>query len=324
MAKFIAVVATLMGAAMAAVLAADLAPPPWAYPVAPPASTTAPPSATDEDALKRVPNSNITFTPPQLRNPYAAPDWHPDEHPSMPEVVARGRDPGVFACAFCHLPNGQGRPENSALAGLPATYIVQQMADFKSGARRSAEPRMRPPALMLAVAASATANEISEAAAYFSSLEFKSWIKVIETDSVPATLVSGPMLVPAPTGEMEPIGNRIIELPEDLERTELRDSQSGFIAYVPKGSIAVGKSLVSTGGNGKTLPCTVCHGPDLKGLGPVPPLAGRSPSYVVRQLYDFQNGVRAGLWSPLMADVVAKLSLDDMVAIAAYTASQTP
>ncbi len=323
MGKFAATAGLIAGTISLTALAADL-PPPWAYPVAPPSTADAPPSGAEETALKRVPNSQVTFTPAQLRDPYRAPDWHPDEHPSMPEVVAHGRNPGVFACAFCHLPNGQGRPENSSLAGLPAAYIVQQMIDFKSGARKSAEPRMRPPALMLAVAASTTDDEIHEAAAYFSSLEFKPWIKVIETTEVPATQVNGPMLVPSPTGDREPIGTRIIELPENLERTELRDSQSGFIAYVPKGSIAAGEALVSNGGSGKTLPCAACHGPDLKGLGPVPPLAGRSPSYVVRQLYDFQHGVRAGLWSPLMAEVVAKLTIEDMVAIAAYTASRTP
>ena len=33
---------------------------------------------------------------------------------------------------------------------------------------------------------------------------------------------------------------------------------------------------------------------------PAPPLAGRSPSYAIRQLYDFQSGARTGLLSPLM------------------------
>ena len=70
--------------------------------------------------------------------------------------------------------------------------------------------------------------------------------------------------------------------------------------------------------------CGVCHGQDLRGLGPVPPIAGRSPSYVVRQLVDFQNGTRNGRWSALMKPVVANLTVSDMVSIAAYTASRTP
>jgi cytochrome c553 len=107
-------------------------------------------------------------------------------------------------------------------------------------------------------------------------------------------------------------------MPENLERTELRDSASGFIAYVPVGSIEKGKHLASTGGGGKTTQCSICHGADLKGLGPVPALAGRSPSYIVRQLFDFKHGARAGISSALMKPTVDKLTIEDMVALAAF------
>jgi cytochrome c553 len=92
---------------------------------------------------------------------------------------------------------------------------------------------------------------------------------------------------------------------------------------VPPGSIARGEALVTTGG-GRTTPCVVCHGADLRGLGPVPRLAGRSPSYLTRQLYDFQHGARAGLWSPLMQGVVRDLTPADIVDIAAYAVSRKP
>ncbi|MEO8630984.1 MAG: cytochrome C-binding protein, partial [Betaproteobacteria bacterium] len=115
----------------------------------------------------------------------------------------------------------------------------------------------------------------------------------------------------------------VIEMPENLERTELRDASSGFIAYVPIGSIGKGEALVSTGA-GKTIQCSICHGADLKGLGPVPGLAGRSPSYIVRQLYDIQHGARNGAWTDLMKAVVSQLSEEDLVSIAAYTASRAP
>ena len=107
-------------------------------------------------------------------------------------------------------------------------------------------------------------------------------------------------------------------------RTELRDASSGFVAYVPIGSIARGETLVRSGGNGRTIACGTCHGADLKGLGPVPPLAGRSPSYTVRQLFDMQQGTRKGPWSALMKAAVDKLTIDDMIAIAAFTASREP
>lgn len=290
---------------------------PWAYALNTPGAERQP----DNGMTRQVPGSEQAFTLAQIRNLYNPPDWHPDDHPQMPDIVARGRNPGVFACAYCHLPNGQGRPENASLAGLPAAYIVQQMADYKAGLRKSSEPLMGPPSAMLAIGRNATASEVAVAAAYFSSLTPRPWIRVIETESVPRTRVSGWMYVAIEDGGIEPIGQRIIELPEDLERTELRDFRSGFIAYVPKGSIDKGRELVATGGAGKTQPCGVCHGSDLQGLGPVPPLAGRSPSYIVRQLYDLQTGNRRGRWSPLMQEAVAQLSLEDFVAIAAYTAS---
>ncbi len=297
--------------------AAD-APPPWAFAVNPPGVQPAP----DDGRARHVPDSAAAFTLTQIRDLYQAPDWHPGDHPPMPDVVATGRKPGVFACGYCHLPNGQGRPENSSLAGLPAAYIVQQVADFKSGARKSSEPASLPVNLMIAVAKAASDEDVQAAAAYFAALKPKPWIRVVETGTVPKTHVAGWMLVSSNAGS-EPIGERIIEMPVDLERTELRDARSGFIAYAPVGSIEKGRALVE-GAGGKTVACALCHGADLKGLGPVPALAGRSPSYIVRQLWDIQHGVRDGQWTQLMKPVVAPLSLADMVAIAAYTASLQP
>ena len=242
----------------------------------------------------------------------------------MPAIVATGRAPDVYACGFCHLPNGQGRPENSRLAGLPFDYIVAQMADFKSGRRKSSDPKHVPSSLMVALAGKVSDEEIRLAARYFSGLAPLRWIRVIETDSVPVTRAGAFMLVPENGNRQEPIGNRIVELAESIERTELRDDGSGFVVYVPVGSIARGRELVATGDNGKTLACATCHGPDLRGLANVPSIAGRSPSYIVRQLFDLKSGNRAGQFSGLMQPVVQNLLLDDLIAIAAYTASLSP
>ncbi len=293
---------------------------PWAYALNSPGAEPEP----DDGLPRQVPGSEQSFLLSEISNLYRATDWHPDDHPAMPDIVANGRNPGVYACAYCHLPNGQGRPENTSLAGLPEEYIIQQMADYKAGRRRSSEPRSVPASLMLAIGAITTESEVAAAAAYFSSLKPQQWIRVIETDTVPETTVAGWMYTAVEDGGVEPIGERIIEMPEDLERTELRDFRSGFIAYVPTGSIDKGKKIVTLGDDGKTQPCTICHGDDLKGLGPVPGLAGRSPSYLVRQLYDLQAGARQGLWSPLMQSAVADLSVADFVAIAAYAASLEP
>jgi cytochrome c553 len=295
-------------------------PPGWAFPVNPPDDRPAP----DDGSLMHVPGSSMAMTRTQALDSYNVPDWHPEDHPAMPTVVEHGRKPSVRGCGYCHLPNGLGRPENASIAGLPADYIQQQVADFRNGDRKSSQPKMGPPAAMILIADAATDEEVKSAAEYFSTLRLKPWIRVVETNTVPKTRVSGSMLVKVEGGGMEPIAGRIIETPEDLERTELRDAASGFIAYVPVGSLKKGEALVTTGGAGKTIQCAICHGPGLHGLGPVPPLAGRSPSYIFRQLYDLQHGVRKGGWSGLMKAPIAKLSEDDMVAIAAYVSSLKP
>ncbi len=298
----------------------DNVPPGWAYPVDPP-NLKSPP---DDGTLRRVPDSEACFTLSQVRDSFLAPDWHPRDHPPMPEVVAHGRKPDVLACGFCHRAEGTGGPENTSLAGQPVPYLLQQMADFKSGARKTSVPQRGPPQAMIAVAKAASAQEAEAAAVYFSSLRPKPIIRVIETNEVPQTEVHGWHLADLHNGQTEPIGQRIIEVPENLEQFISRDSRSRFIAYVPRGSIEKGKSLATTGAAGRTFPCVICHGADLRGLGPVPGIAGRSPSYIVRQLYDFKHGARAGIGSALMKPTVEKLVLEDMLALAAYSASLPP
>ena len=149
-------------------------------------------------------------------------------------------------------------------------------------------------------------------------------IKVIETDTVPKTYIAWLIFAASKDGGKEPIDQRIVEVPDDLDQFESYDDRARFTAYVPVGSLAKGEALVTTGGAGKTVKCAICHGPDLKGLGPIPGIAGRSPSYIVRQLYDLKHGERTGPWSPLMARVVANLDEEALVSIAAYLASREP
>ena len=138
---------------------------------------------------------------------------------------------------FAICPTGKAGLRTLASQGLPAGYIIQQMADYKNGLRKSSEPKMGPPGIMLGIGKSANDEEVKAAAEYFSSMKFKPWIGVVETETVPKTKVAGWMFVALEPDGKEPIGQRIIEMPEDLERTELRDSASRFIAYVPPGSI---------------------------------------------------------------------------------------
>jgi cytochrome c553 len=303
--------------------------PAWAYGVppadaAPPAQTPgggANPPRTPDTSLKRIPGSPQAFTLAHIRDYWDVGDWFPDDHPPMPNVVVHGRQPHVRGCAMCHMPNGKGRPENAPIAGQSYEYIVQQLMDFKRGLRASAEPRKTNTAQMIEAATDMTDDEIKAAATYFSSMKWTPWIAVKEAAMVPRTRLGGNVFLRLPGTETEPIGNRIIEAPDDVERFELRDPRSGFTAYVPPGSLQKGAVLVASGGN-KTVPCGICHGADLNGLGPVPAIAGRSPSYIVRQLWDIQRGTRRGTWSQLMKPVVEKLTQDDMLAIAAYVASR--
>jgi cytochrome c553 len=296
--------------------------PAWAYAINPP-SQSAP--VVEEDKVAHVPDSTIGFT----RSQYTAiagtvPDWHPEEHLPMPPIVGQGRSLQVLACGYCHLPTGAGRPENSSLAGLTPGYIRQQLLAFRNGDRPGSAPDRLPQTIMIAQAEALTEAEIEKAATYFSMLRPVSYLKVIETDRVPVTTIAGWTRKLVSGGDTEPIGNRIIEVPEDFERFERRDSRTPYLVYVPRGSIQRGAELIATGGNGKTLQCVTCHGPELKGLLDVPRLVGRSPSYLMRQLYDLKHGMRKGGTTELMKPVVANLTTDDMRDIVAYLASREP
>jgi cytochrome c553 len=321
---------------VAAVRQQGAPPPPWAYGFAAPPDPNAPPAGTGRggggggrgggqppapDTTKRtVPGSTASFTLAQVRDANGPADWFPGDHPAMPPIVANGRrDAMIIACSLCHYPNGKGRPENAGVSGLPYEYFVKAMMDFKNDARKSADPRKQNTQRMIQFAKAMTDDEIKATATYFSSMKWTPWVKVVEADNVPKTRIAGGMFI-AVEGEAagtEPIGQRIIEVPENTEQTEtLRNPRSGFIAYVPTGAIKKGEAIATRG------QCALCHGANLDGLGPVPGIAGRSPSYTVRQLYDMKSGARTGSWSELMKRVVAPMTPDDMLNVAAYVASK--
>jgi cytochrome c553 len=320
--------------ALATVLTAADAMPLWAYgysaPPAPPGGPAPAAGGTGRggspapDVPKTLTGAPMSFTRAQLFNLYGPADWFPNDHPPMPEIVAKGRQDGrIFACSLCHRAHGKGQPENAPVSGLPVSYFIQTMTDFKNGVRKSSDARKVNAGLMTGFAKAMTDAEIRAAADYFGAIKWTPWVTVRETNVVPKTHIANNLFLANEDGEKEPLGRRIIEVPENNEAVEtLRDPRSGFIAYVPTGSIKKGEGLVTTGGGGRTIACGLCHGPDLKGVGPVPPIAGRSPSYLVRQLYDMQTGARNAEWTQLMKPVVSKLSDDDFINIAAYVASR--
>ena len=101
----------------------------WAYPPIKP-----PTQRLTRRVIKTVPGSSQKYSLAQIDDPFNPPDWFPDEHPPMPQVVAHGGPkPAGRACALCHLPSGDGHPESASLAGLPAHYLRRQVDAFKSG-----------------------------------------------------------------------------------------------------------------------------------------------------------------------------------------------
>ena len=318
-----AVVIVSIAAVFACAVSASAADPiPWAYAI-PPAAPAGTPAAAPDTSLKHLSGSSGEFTRAQISDRFGPADWYPGDHPSMPDVVAHGKKPDVWACGLCHYPNGKGRQENAGVAGLPVEYFIQTMHDFRDGKRKSAEPRKNNSKLMMTFAMGMTDDEIKAAAEYFGAMKWTPWIKVIEATTVPKTHNNNGMFL-VEGNEKEPLGKRILETPIDGEATEvLRDPHSSFYAYVPPGSIKRGEALV-TKASSKTTQCGLCHGADLKGIGPVPGIAGRSPSYLMRQMNDMKQGARNGTWTQLMKPVVANLSEEEMLDIVAYTASRMP
>jgi cytochrome c553 len=296
----------------------------------------------DEDAneqtrLRKVDGAPNTYSLLDVRDGHNVVDWFPAEHPPMPSVVAHGpkRLDNPRGCGSCHLPTGQGRPENAPVVGLPKEYFIRQIQDFRSGLRRSADPRKPNTNSMIELARGLSDDEVKAAAEYFGSMPFPpQWIRVVETDSVPKTRIIGNLFLALEEPRTQPINGRIIEVPVNEEQSETyRNPHSGFIAYVPAGSLKKGEDLVTTGGmrvvgdkivQGKTTACGTCHGIDLMGVADVPPIAGRSASYLTRQIFDIQQGTRRGVAAQLMKMVVANLTEEDLVAITAYVASRPP
>ena len=297
-------------------LAVAVEKPEWAFPVT---EKDQPTPRIEASKVRPAPQGSIlSIARSKADDMYDIPNWYPAMYPPMPKIVQYGnKDTQVRACGACHLPTGTGHDESAYVAGLSATYFIRQMADWKSGDRKFG-------GTMVAMAKVITDAEIKDAADYFAALKPRPWIRVVEADTVPKSFVGpGNKRLLHPAGGMEPLGNRIIEVPENEEDVVYRDPRSGFVAYVPKGSIGMGETLVTTGG-GKTVACGICHGQTLQGLGDVPAIAGRHPNYIVRQMWNMQNGDRVGNSAALMRQVVEKLSNDDMLAIAAYVASRVP
>jgi cytochrome c553 len=289
--------------------------PDWAYP-----SRGAKPATPAPEAMISVPGSPIRHREDDVHHMTMAVDWFPGSHPPAPAIVTHTTG-DAWACGYCHLPDGQGRPENASLAGLSKTYILTQLRAFADGARQSAMPAYAPTGYMTTEAKNVPPREWPAAAAYYSQRRFVSRVKVVETASTPHVIEKAFVYAPQ-AGPPTPLGARIIETPASMERFEARDPHVPIIAYVPEGAVSAGAELAASGGPA-AQPCALCHGLGLRG-GLGPPLAGRSPSYIFRQLMAFQTGARRNPEAAPMRIETAELSQGQMIDLAAYAASLKP
>jgi cytochrome c553 len=297
------------------------APPAWAFPVKPDHAPADP--QPNPKTIEHAPGSKAAYTVAQLNDAWFAPNWFPDEHPAMPAIVEHGRKPGPWPCASCHTETGAGFSEAAALTGLPANYIVEQVMEFKAGRRHAAQPKMEAPQGMEKEAQTVSPAELAAAADYFSRLTYHTRIRVIESDTAPKTVIhDGLTYAAAPDGATETLGPRIVEVPDDIHNWDVGNPHATILAYVPRRSVAKGAKLVASGDG--AAPCATCHGTDLKGTTIAPPLAGRSPSYLARQLFDIQYGTRKGPVVAMMIPEVEHMSAADRIAIVAYIASLKP
>lgn len=294
-------------------------PPTWAIPSSPAPAVVPRPDST---VWHHVAGSPRAYTMKQVGNAFDIPDWFPDAHPPAPKSVLYGTRPNGRACGYCHLPNGAGRPENATLAGLPAAYTLAQVRAFRDSTRKSAAKDW-PTGSMHAVAAGVTDDDVREAAAYFEKLALTRPNRIVETTMVPQTRIETLLYAKSDEG-VEPIAGRLIEVPDEWYRHELRDPTVLYTTYVAPGTVAKGRRIATQGPAGITTACSTCHGPDLLGLAGAPPLAGRSPAAILRQLVSFRTGARADSASVLMRPIVNALTIDDMTAVAAYLGGLAP
>ena len=123
--------------------AADSSLPVWAYPVNPPGTQPAP----DDGKPRHVPDSSASFTLTQIRDLFKVPDWHPDDHPPMPEIGVRRKEAGRLRLRL--LPSPQRARSPGELQSRGASGRVHRAAGQRFQERRQKELGAEQPARQL-------------------------------------------------------------------------------------------------------------------------------------------------------------------------------
>ena len=269
-----------------------------------------------------MPGSAVVLTRAQIEKATGPIDWHPEDHPPAPAVVGGPTRGEQTPCGECHLLNGAGFPASADLAGLPADYIIEQVGAFRTGERQSANRGQPNTAEMIKVAKLVSPSDLKQAAAYFSHLPRSPWVRVVESATAPRTTADKyGWRNAAPGGGTEPIGNRIVEVSDDLPRMMIGDDHVMLTDYAPPGAEERGRRVATTGG-GAGVPCQTCHGARLNGAGAVLPIAARPAGYVARTLWDIRTGARHNPGAMPMQAVARGLTAQQITDVSAYLASR--
>jgi cytochrome c553 len=129
-------------------------------------------SATMQAVAQNLSDSDMR----QLAEYFSAqrPPLAPTEQPPIPAQVQAGQQlsqagdgANLAACFSCHGPGGTGNGARfPSIAGQPATFVTGRLHEFQARAKNGAAK----PGTMTAVAAQMTESQISDAAAYLSTL----------------------------------------------------------------------------------------------------------------------------------------------------------
>lgn len=114
-----------------------------------------------------------------------------------------------------------------------------------------------------------------------------------------------------------------------LNDDDMKNLAAYYASQQPKGApfdpdlIAAGENIYRGGiAETRVAACMGCHSPSGKGNGPAgwPSLKGQYPEYVVTQLQNFKQGLRANDSGRMMRNIVVRMSDSEMKSVAAYIA----
>ena len=123
---------------------------------------------------------------------------------------------------------------------------------------------------------------------------------------------------PGATNVMFHVGHVLSPAMVKALATKFHEFDPKPVGGAPKDNLATGKKIFTEGVSGRNVPpCASCHGPDAKGNGPIPRLAGQLYPYVMKQLTNWGHE-RTEENSNIMGPIAHELTKPQIEAVAAY------